>query len=153
MALLAALPEGERALWACAFYAGLRRGELRALRWGDVDLPARVIHVQRGWDAVEGEQAAKSAAGNRRVPILELLARELAAHKLRTKARQRRARVRQHCRPTFHPGDRPAERSRRGAGEVPNKEADGPRTILAKKRDDAQQPISCMRRGTPARPS
>ena len=32
-ALMDALPEGERALWATAFYAGLRRGELRALRW------------------------------------------------------------------------------------------------------------------------
>jgi integrase len=83
--LLAALPDSERALWACAFYAGLRRGELRALRWSDVDVPARVIHVQRGWDAVEGEQDGKSAAADRRVPILELLAPELAAHKLRTR--------------------------------------------------------------------
>ena len=85
VSLLAALPDTERALWACAFYAGLRRGELRALRWSDVDLPARVIHVQRGWDAVEGEQDGKSAAADRRVPILELLAPELAAHKLRTR--------------------------------------------------------------------
>ncbi len=85
VSLLAALPDSERALWACAFYAGLRRGELRALRWSDVDLPARVIHVQRGWDAVEGEQDGKSAAADRRVPILELLAPELAAHKLRTR--------------------------------------------------------------------
>jgi integrase len=85
VSLLAALPDSERALWACAFYAGLRRGELRALRWSDVDLPARVIHVQRGWDAVEGEQDGKSAAADRRVPILELLAPEIAAHKLRTR--------------------------------------------------------------------
>lgn len=31
--LLAALPAGERAVWATALYAGLRYGELRALRW------------------------------------------------------------------------------------------------------------------------
>ena len=31
-ALLAALPAGDRALWATAMYAGLRRGELTALR-------------------------------------------------------------------------------------------------------------------------
>src|SRR5207302_3073756 len=37
-ALFAALPESDRALWACAFYAGLRLGELRALRHEDVDL-------------------------------------------------------------------------------------------------------------------
>jgi integrase len=35
-------------LWAVAFYAGLRRGELIGLRWSDVDLAAGVIHVRRG---------------------------------------------------------------------------------------------------------
>ena len=84
-ALIAAIPDGERALWACAFYAGLRRGELRALRWSDVDLAARMIRVSRGWDAIEREQEVKSAAGNRRVPILDPLAAELTAHKGRTR--------------------------------------------------------------------
>jgi integrase len=36
-ALLDARPELERPLWATALYAGLRRGELQALRWRDVD--------------------------------------------------------------------------------------------------------------------
>jgi integrase len=55
-ALIDALPEAERALWATALYAGLRRGELRAMRWSDVDLAAEpaVIHVRRTWDDVEG---------------------------------------------------------------------------------------------------
>lgn len=61
-ALLAALPERDRALWATAMYAGLRRGELLALRWEDVDLPAGVIHVERSWDAKEGVVAPKSRA-------------------------------------------------------------------------------------------
>ena len=39
-ALIAALRVEDRALWGCAFYAGLRRGELRALRWDDIDLAA-----------------------------------------------------------------------------------------------------------------
>ena len=39
-ALIAALRVEDRALWGCAFYAGLRRGELRALLWDDVDLAA-----------------------------------------------------------------------------------------------------------------
>jgi integrase len=82
-ALIAAMLDTERALWACAFYAGLRRGELQALRWEDVDLAERVICVSRGWDALEGEQDTKSGAGNRRVPILEVLVGELAAHKQR----------------------------------------------------------------------
>jgi integrase len=59
--LIAAVDVDERALWATAFYAGLRRGELRALRWKHIDLEARVIHVSRGWDAIEGEQDTKSA--------------------------------------------------------------------------------------------
>ncbi|HWK30121.1 MAG TPA: site-specific integrase [Solirubrobacter sp.] len=82
--LLAALPDAERALYATAMYAGLRRGELRALRWDDVDLPGRRINVERGWDDEEGEQDGKSEAARRPVPIVKPLARELAAHKLRT---------------------------------------------------------------------
>ena len=83
-ALLTALPDEDRALWATAFYAGLRRGELRALRWTDVDLAAGVIHVRRGWDDEEGEQDGKSEAADRRVPILDVLARDVADHGLRT---------------------------------------------------------------------
>ncbi len=83
-ALLATLPDEDRALWATAMYAGLRRGELRALRWKDVDLPGREIRVDRAWDDQEGVIEAKSLAGRRTVPILAVLAPELAAHKLRT---------------------------------------------------------------------
>jgi len=84
-ALLAALPDEDRALWATAFYAGLRRGELRALRWSDVDLASTTIRVAREWDDVEGElNEAKSEAGTRTVPILDELARGLRAHLLRT---------------------------------------------------------------------
>jgi len=79
-ALLAALPEPDRALWAT--YAGLRRGELRALRWADVDLAGRAIRVRRAWDDVDGEQDVKSEAGRRRVPILAALSPLLRAHQL-----------------------------------------------------------------------
>jgi len=80
--LLDALPVEDRALWATALYAGLRRGELRALRFSDVDLDARVIRVERGWDQEEGEQDGKSKAARRTVPIIGRLAPLLAAHKL-----------------------------------------------------------------------
>ena len=80
--LLAALPDFERVLYATAMYAGLRRGELRALAWEDVDLKARRIHVRRGWDDVEGKQDGKSEAAERDVPVLRPLGRELAAHRL-----------------------------------------------------------------------
>jgi hypothetical protein len=53
-------------------------------------MPGRVIRVQRGWDAKEGEQEGKSDAARRRVPILDPLARELAARKLSSHAGGRR---------------------------------------------------------------
>lgn len=44
-------------VWALAFYAGLRRGELRALRVDYVDFDAGLVRVRRGWYDVEGEIA------------------------------------------------------------------------------------------------
>jgi integrase len=74
-----------RALWACAFYAGLRRGELRALRWRDVDLREGVIRVARSWDDEEGEQAdGKTDAATRSVPIVGALMPELRGHQMRS---------------------------------------------------------------------
>jgi integrase len=83
-ALLAALPKEDRALWATAFYGGLRRGELQALRWDDVDLAAGVIHVRRSWDEVAGEIAPKSRKGTRKVPITSVLRDYLVEHKAAT---------------------------------------------------------------------
>lgn len=87
LALVDALPETERALWATALFCGLRRGELRALRWTDVDLAAQpaTIRVARTWDDSEGELAeAKTDAGTRTVPVPTLVAALLAAHGLLT---------------------------------------------------------------------
>jgi integrase len=82
--LLRVLPEADRALWATAFYAGLRRGELRGLRWGDVDLSAGVIHVRRAWDDRVGAISPKSKAGLRDVPIVAALRTILLEHRLRS---------------------------------------------------------------------
>jgi integrase len=82
--LLDALPVAQRALWTCAFYGGLRRGELRALRWSDVDLDAGAIRVSRTMDDKEGEVAAKTEAGERTVPLAGILRRALVEHKLAT---------------------------------------------------------------------
>jgi integrase len=71
--LLAALPAEDAPLWATGFYAGLRRGELRALRVCDVDLGKSEIRIARTWDDVEGPVAPKSAAGVRTVPLLAVL--------------------------------------------------------------------------------
>ena len=79
-ALIAAVPEADRAIWATAFYGGLRYGELRALRVSDVDIARAVIHVRASWDEKEGVVAPKSVAGERRVPIPTALLRELERH-------------------------------------------------------------------------
>lgn len=82
-ALLSALPETrDRALWATALYAGLRLGELQALRWKDIDLAGGVIRVEHGWDAKEGAIGPKSVKGRRRVPIPAILRAYLAEHLL-----------------------------------------------------------------------
>jgi len=71
--LLAALPASDRPIWATAFYAGLRRGELQALRPSEVDLASSEITVQRSWDQYEGPIPTKSKAGRRTVPIIGAL--------------------------------------------------------------------------------
>jgi integrase len=80
-ALLAALPERDRALWATALYGGLRRGELQALRWNDVDLANGVIRVERAWDVQEGPIEPKSRAARRKVPIPAILRDYLVEHR------------------------------------------------------------------------
>ncbi len=82
-ALLAALPVEDRPIWATALYAGLRRGELKALRWEDVNLTGGVLRVERGWDNVEGAIAPKSREGRRTVPIPAVLRAILLEHRLR----------------------------------------------------------------------
>lgn len=52
--LLEALPPADRPVWAAAMYAGLRAGELQALRWENVDLDRGVLRVRHAWDQYEG---------------------------------------------------------------------------------------------------
>lgn len=80
-ALLEALPSGDGPIWATAVYAGLRRGELMALRVEDVDLATGVIRVCRGWDTVEGVILTKNGK-DRRVPIPAILRDYLDQHLL-----------------------------------------------------------------------
>jgi integrase len=83
-ALVAAVPDADRAVWATALYAGLRRGELMALRWEDIDLDAGLIRVVRSWDVKAGVIEPKSRAGTRTVPIASILREQLLAHALRS---------------------------------------------------------------------
>ncbi len=67
--LIEALPGEDRPAWATALYAGLRYGELRALRWGAVDLDRGTIRVRESWDPLEGSITPKTRTSQRTTPI------------------------------------------------------------------------------------
>ncbi len=54
------VPEKWRALFACALYTGMRRGELVALRKRDIDLKEGTITIARSWsaDTTKGDSEA-----------------------------------------------------------------------------------------------
>jgi integrase len=81
-ALIAALRPEDRALWGCAFYAGLRRGELRALVCDDIDLAGGLIRIERSMSGQGETGGPKSRAGRRGVPIVAALRDLLVEHKL-----------------------------------------------------------------------
>jgi integrase len=62
--MVAAIELEERAPDACAFYAGLRAGELAASRIEDVELFEEgrwgLLHVRQGWDKREGAQTRRA---------------------------------------------------------------------------------------------
>jgi len=123
-ALLEALPEGDRPLWATAFYAGLRRGELQALRCGDVDLASSLIRVERGWDQEEGcdRPEVSYQSPHRPAPFdpARLLGRAPAPHK--------------------RSGGRPDIRARRGAVFRPNGGPEASDEGLGRRRARADHP-------------
>lgn len=78
LALVQALTRpDDRALMATAFFAGLRRGELMALRWKDVDLQAHTITVDAERGSYDPKTKTfgppKSKKGARTLGIPELL--------------------------------------------------------------------------------
>jgi integrase len=81
--LIAAAPEQDRALWATAFLAGPRRGELMALDHEDVRTGS--LCIRRSWDVQEGFVGTKSTAGRRSIPVPRLLLDELLDHRRRTR--------------------------------------------------------------------
>lgn len=71
----AAASQQDAALFATAAYAGLRLGELRALRWRDVDFGKRLVHVRRSY--VEGTEGVPKSGRVRSVPMIDQLLRVL----------------------------------------------------------------------------
>jgi integrase len=143
--LIDALPASERALWATAIYAGLRRGELRAARWSDIDLAAEpaVIHVRRTWDDGEGEVDVKTEAGFRTVPLTGRLRSIIVEHGLATR---RGGDDLVFGRTASDPFTPTTVRSRAltawGWKRIPNPEAEGPRMLWVKARTDALDPLT-----------
>jgi integrase len=117
-------------------------GELRALRWSDVDLKGGVIHVRRSWDDDEGDQQPKTKGSTRRVPIVPRLARLLRAQ---AKAIVRGGNDLVFGRTADDPFMPSTVRNRAfapwGWKQVPNPADDGPKSVWAKSRDDALERI------------
>jgi integrase len=67
--LLEAVPPKDRLVWTTALYAGLRYGELRALRWASVDVAGGTIAVSESWDPKEGPIDPKTRTSRRTVPM------------------------------------------------------------------------------------
>ena len=70
---------------------GMREGEIFGLRWGDVDLEGRVIHVCRQYTHGEFVEFPKTDAGARDIGLDTKLAAELGAWKLAQEAAHRKA--------------------------------------------------------------
>jgi integrase len=82
-AIVGAMPDRWRPLLVTAIFTGLRSSELRGLRWEDVDLNGRVLHVRQRADRYNAIGSPKSKAGHRTVPLGPLVANTLREWKLR----------------------------------------------------------------------
>ena len=82
--LLTALPRLARTMVGLAILSGLRRGELFALRWKDVDEHARMLTVREAvYDGTFG--APKTEAGSRRMPLSDTALRLVLESKTHAK--------------------------------------------------------------------
>jgi integrase len=83
-ALIAILPTAiQRAMWGTLFYAGLRVGEMLALRWEDVDFAAGRLRIERSYDGKAGVfNEPKTRKGKRTVPLLAQLRPLLLEHRM-----------------------------------------------------------------------
>jgi integrase len=75
--LLASKAESEEdaAIYTVAGFTGLRLGELRALRWEDIDFANRIVHVRRSF--TYGDEGAPKSGRVRSVPLIDQAAQVL----------------------------------------------------------------------------
>ncbi len=71
----AAESDQDAALFRVAAFTGLRLGELRALRWQDVDFAKRLVHVRRNF--THGAEGAPKSGRVRSVPLIDQAAKAL----------------------------------------------------------------------------
>ena len=83
----AAADDPFEALWRLAIYTGMRRGELLALKWSDLDLDAGALSVQRslgrGRTSRLEEGEPKSRSGRRRIALSLSVVDSLRRHRVR----------------------------------------------------------------------
>jgi integrase len=71
-----------RPLVVTAIFTGMRSSELRGLRWADVDLDAKVIHVRQRADAWGTMGPPKSETGERVIPLTPMVVNALREWRL-----------------------------------------------------------------------
>lgn len=79
------------AMIVLAVLTGMRRGELFALRWEDINFSKSTIHIQRslsyknadGNGCIHREELPKTAAGMRTIPLPAVALEVLKAHRIR----------------------------------------------------------------------
>ena len=82
--MLAHAPERWRPLLLIAAFTGVRAGELRGLRWTDVDLKEGVLHVRQRADRWGDMDLPKSSAGERDVSFGKIVANTLRELRVRS---------------------------------------------------------------------
>ena len=71
-----------RPILLTAIFTGLRASELRGLRWADVDLDKRELHVRQRADRYSAIGKPKSESGERTVPLTPIVVNTLREWKL-----------------------------------------------------------------------
>lgn len=74
-----------RAPLVVAIFTGVRSSELRAIRWQDVNLETRMLHVRQRVDRYGVIGPPKSEAGTRSIPLLPIVVNTLKELKLASK--------------------------------------------------------------------
>ena len=81
-AIVGAVTSRWRPILLTAIFTGLRASELRGLRWADVDLEKRELHVRQRADRYSAIGKPKSESGERTVPLTPIVVNTLREWKL-----------------------------------------------------------------------